>query len=152
MDTTTWAVRNDMPEYVTVHIARQALKLTPWQVVELVERGEIQAIRHGALLLCRRYDVEQLGGVLEEAPTPKPDWECPSWCVRFDHEADEPASGTLAVHYGPDFGAFIGIMGETTADVAATLTDDNRDDPTAAELRQLAADAVTAAEWLEALK
>ena len=76
-------------------------------------------------------------------------YACPEWCVRPDHDADELRAGDIVVHYGPEFGSFIGIMGETTEGLAATLTDDNRDDLTSGELRQLAADALAAAAWLE---
>ena len=79
-------------------------------------------------------------------------YACPEWCVRPDHDADELGPESRIFHYGPEFGSFIGIMGETTEDLAATLTDDNRDDLTSGELRQLAADALAAAAWLERVR
>ncbi len=61
---TITAVKTELPEFITIARAAEALDTTPWKVVELVERGEIQAIRHDRRVLCRVYDVEQLGGVL----------------------------------------------------------------------------------------
>lgn len=51
-------------------------------------------------------------------------------------------------HYGPHFGPHISIMALGYA--LGTLNDDCRDDLTAQELRQLSADALAAAERLEA--
>ena len=72
---------------------------------------------------------------------------CPDWCSRTDHHADGLTPLSDIYHYGPEFGRHITIMG--LGGPLATLEDDNRDDLTAQELRQLAADALAAAEWLE---
>lgn len=73
---------------------------------------------------------------------------CPPWCVTSteDHAEDDP--GHL-LHRGPNFGRLTtwrmdGDAQPYTADVSDTS------DMTADELRQLAADALAAAEWLEA--
>ena len=74
-------------------------------------------------------------------------YACPDWCVRPDHDADELTLDETPYHYGPDFGRHIGIMGQGRP--AATLDDENRDDLDPPALRRLAADALTAADWLE---
>ena len=75
-------------------------------------------------------------------------YDCPPWCERPDHDVDDLSDGSPAFHYGPEFGPHIGIM--ALEHPLGTLNDDNRDDLTAQELRKLAADALAAAEWLEA--
>lgn len=69
---------------------------------------------------------------------------CPSWCTTTaqEHADDDPGR---PLHRGPWFGPFQAweCGGELTADI-------NNCDLTAAGLRQLAADALAAAEWLEA--
>ncbi len=76
-------------------------------------------------------------------------YDCPPWCERPDHEVDDLSSGEDPYHYGPDFGAFIGVMALGAAHPLGTVDDgDNRDDLTSGDLRQLAVDAVAAAEWL----
>lgn len=67
-------------------------------------------------------------------------YDCPSWCERPDHAADDLSTGDAPYHYGPTFGAFIGVMAPGTEQPMATLDDENRDDLTAGELRQLAAE------------
>jgi len=77
-------------------------------------------------------------------------YACPSWCERPDHEADDLGLGDVPYHYGPTFGAFIGVMTPGAQQPLGTLDDENRDDRRASDFRQLAVDAVAAAEWLEA--
>ena len=60
----THMIAADAPTYITVKEAADALASRPWPVAELIEDGELRAVRFGALTLVSRYDVEQLGGVL----------------------------------------------------------------------------------------
>lgn len=54
----------DVPKYVSILEAAEAMGRSMWDVFRLVEAGEIQSVKYGRLLLVRAYDVEQLGGVL----------------------------------------------------------------------------------------
>ena len=80
-------------------------------------------------------------------------YSCPNWCSRPDHDADVlslPSDLGNVYHYGPDFGCF-GVSGTSLDDLAGIITRFNdTDEFTATQLRELAADALAAAEWLEA--
>lgn len=54
----------DAPEYITIKQAADALASRTWPVADLIEEGELRAVRFGALTLVSAYDVEQLGGVI----------------------------------------------------------------------------------------
>jgi len=83
---------------------------------------------------------------------------CPAWCL--GHYIDgEDAGGRMVIHYGPDFGLGGGVWLATRLD--GTPFDEGTADPTVAvateeyevgpeRLRKLAADALAAADWLEA--
>lgn len=79
---------------------------------------------------------------------------CPGWCTT-DHAVDRQyvdrglCEPTHVWHYGPHFGKHIQV-GVFAEQPTAMLDDLRTDDGTAEELRQLAADALAAAEWLEA--
>ena len=77
-------------------------------------------------------------------------YECPSWCERPDHWVDDNEDGTPieepVSHYGPDFGRYIGVMGISHP---LGLTVNEWSEMTAADLRDLASQALAAAEWLE---
>jgi hypothetical protein len=84
---------------------------------------------------------------------------CPSWCTDVEgHDAGQLQPGNGRVHLGPEFGPFriFGYEdgGTGVLEVLAHISDSReaRVDLTPAELRQLAADAIAAAEWLEAQK
>ncbi len=62
--TTARTLAPETPAYITVTEAAGALATRPWPVAELIEAGELRAVRYGSLLLVSRYDVEQLGGVI----------------------------------------------------------------------------------------
>lgn len=68
---------------------------------------------------------------------------CPTWRTT-DHSRD---AGEAPLHYGPKFGQHIRIEGYDGATRAAIL--ELVDELTPAALRQLAADAVAAALWIE---
>ena len=88
-------------------------------------------------------------GTITALPTPF-DYDCPAWCERTDHHADVVGPNDPPNHYGPDFGRHIWVQG-TTGDPNYALVDlaeGMRMD--GAALRQLAANALAAAEWLEA--
>jgi len=70
---------------------------------------------------------------------------CPTWCTS-DHDA---ANDWPQWHYGPSFGHHLQV-GEFNGVAGGLLDDCDADDLSPAELRQLAADALVAAEWLEA--
>ena len=78
---------------------------------------------------------------------------CPEWCTLApdEHDMDIDAS---TVHYGPTFGMVEinqGYRGDgTPREVLHGATTDEFDHLEVEELRQLAADALAAAEWLEA--
>lgn len=55
-------VAPDAPVYITAAQAADALATRPWSVVELIESGDLRAVRYGALVLVSAYDIEQLGG------------------------------------------------------------------------------------------
>lgn len=85
---------------------------------------------------------------------------CPDWCrLKPEHPADsiETASGRESrIHGGPTFGRFIDVDGKEFADrqgdvaLFGGVCDIEPIKFSAAELRQLAADAIAAAEWIEA--
>lgn len=54
----------EAPAYITINDAAGVLACKPWPVRQLVEDGELRAVRFGALVLVSAYDVEQLGGVI----------------------------------------------------------------------------------------
>jgi excisionase family DNA binding protein len=64
--TTTPLIAPDAPEYVTIKEAADALGLKPWPVAQLVESGDLPAVRFGKALLVPRENIERLGGVLDE--------------------------------------------------------------------------------------
>ena len=79
------------------------------------------------------------------------DYDCPAWCERTDHHADDMSNGSPPHHYGPTFG-IIATMAVVGAEMEVSI-----DEPIvflgaggAAGLRKVAADALAAAEWLEA--
>lgn len=74
---------------------------------------------------------------------------CPDWCGLLDsdhhHAIREP------YHQGPRFGEIVDVYGENAGDHLAVLASvDKLDEATPAQLRQLAADCLAAAEWIEA--
>jgi excisionase family DNA binding protein len=78
MQTTTGRqqIAPDAPTYITITQAADALASRPWSVAELIEAGELRAVRFGARTLVSAYDVEQLGGVIaaaDQAPPADPD-------------------------------------------------------------------------------
>lgn len=79
-------------------------------------------------------------------------YQCPDWCERPDHGADEITSPGDVLHYGPDFGEYITPDGATVEDLRVELGSLGGVELTAADLRQLAADALAAAEWLETVQ
>lgn len=77
---------------------------------------------------------------------------CPSWCQGHTIETD--SNGVHALHYTPMFGSIDGTIGlNADGTVFEELGMIVRDEygMSAADLRQLAADALAAAEWLEKL-
>ena len=90
---------------------------------------------------------------------PRTDYHCPEWCDRPDdnrHQLDIQDGRAVVDHDGPEFGPFIKAGGMTFAETGEVaeldiMIADIEDRPfTPAELRQVAADALAAAEWLEA--
>ena len=81
---------------------------------------------------------------------------CPDWCRQdeFGHDPYLNADDQLEVdHAGPKFGTYMyGCAAQVDDEVTTrvTVSDLEDRDMTPAELRRLAADALTAAEWLEA--
>lgn len=75
---------------------------------------------------------------------------CPDWCERKDHWADEPGPGFPAVHYGPSFGSVEPHSDGFTFAAHLLLGDEGALVSNTAELRQVAADLLRAAEWIEA--
>ena len=73
---------------------------------------------------------------------------CPAWCVRWDHQADVVDEQNPPRHYGPDFGV---LSIKASGDEKPTALISTRiSDVSAPDLRQLTADARSAADWLEA--
>jgi hypothetical protein len=78
---------------------------------------------------------------------------CPEWCIRHDVEPDDGS----AIHYGPSFGHFepsAAVLADGTTcefgmSIIGAASLDDLDDMTPEQLRQLAADALAAADWLE---
>jgi hypothetical protein len=87
--------------------------------------------------------------------TPCPDW-CTNGSVMHACEYDDPDKGDCRPHTGPTFGDFLHADGEewTSApgEVEVKMSFDSSGFPDlgVAALRQLSADALAAAEWLEA--
>jgi hypothetical protein len=81
---------------------------------------------------------------------------CPEWCEQENyqgHELSFDQEGRLNVeHIGPDFGPFFGVGRQVDDIVTATVVGDDSLSGVVslAQLRQFAADALAAAEWLEA--
>lgn len=75
------------------------------------------------------------------------DYKCPAWCERTDHGVDDPSDGSAPYHYAPDFGA-IEIQAEGDGPFEIWIHDTKFAD--AAGLEKHRADALAAAEWLEA--
>lgn len=90
------------------------------------------------------------------ATEPTPLLTCPSWCVGDHHDADVDMVGQTVYHPGPRIGemSFAGttMLDGTVVELAASCQDfgTGAGRQTASELRQLATDALAAAEWLEA--
>jgi hypothetical protein len=84
--------------------------------------------------------------------------KCPEWCTTEKRQGHDPwfgEGGELHVdHQGPDFGDYMfgnGAQVEGTVTSEVVVSDlECKTDMTPADLRQLAADALAAAEWLEA--
>jgi len=72
------------------------------------------------------------------------DYDCPDWCQRTDHNADEFGPGFPPMHYGPDLGVVTPQSNGYTTEALVYLGSE-----AAAKLRAAAADMVTAAERLE---
>lgn len=76
------------------------------------------------------------------------DYQCPTWCARDDHFADRVDAENPPSHYAPEFGPiFIQAFGDGPFDVQ--ILEETIEDG-ATGLRRIAADALSAAEWLEA--
>jgi hypothetical protein len=82
---------------------------------------------------------------------------CPQWCTQENYQGHDPSfgvAGELHVdHMGPDFGDDIFGNGAQVDDIVTTevmVTDLESRTMAPAQLRQLAADALAATEWLEA--
>lgn len=76
-------------------------------------------------------------------------YSCPEWCERNDHHADLVDADNPPFHYGPRFGdILIGAAGDSQP-LAEFLGDASLTDGSPG-LRKLSADALAAAEWLEA--
>lgn len=80
---------------------------------------------------------------------------CPEWCARHtDWRTTEEGNPLVREHIGPRFGCFVvlgeqdWITGETTIHVQVIDLDGGRSH--AERLRQVAADAAAAAEWVDA--
>lgn len=98
---------------------------------------------------------------ITENPTERCTPLCPDWCTSngYEHECDTRLreGGPVTDHHGPSFGPFGCYASETfgadaslTRFVAVSDIDTVDDLATAEQLRQFAADALAAAEWLEA--
>ena len=77
------------------------------------------------------------------------DYNCPAWCERTDHDADQVGPNDPPIHYGPDFGT-VGVQGRDDHFEAVVYVGDDASyvsDPDA--LRRAAADMIRAAEWIE---
>jgi hypothetical protein len=91
---------------------------------------------------------------------PRSGYGCPEWCDRPDddrHHVDFQDGRAVIDHDGPSWGPYIAAGGFTfaetgeVAELDITISNDIEHRPfTPAELRQLAADALAAAHWLEA--
>jgi hypothetical protein len=80
------------------------------------------------------------------------DYGCPDWCERHDHDGDVIETTDDVRHYGPQFGKFIGTEASGQGAPSGWLDDYSEralNQLSAADLRQLAGDALAAAEWLE---
>lgn len=89
---------------------------------------------------------------------------CPAWCTLepghdWDSEPLNDAGGLVRGHSGPRFGRFISCgseeivhtpLGETRSLTLAIVSDTDTTTFTSNGLRDLAADLVAAAEWIEA--
>ena len=73
---------------------------------------------------------------------------CPEWCTSRGHDF-ELGAGDEPLHHGPRFGDHL-VPTMFYGRLRASLDDCAADDLTPAGLRQLATDALAAAEWLEA--
>lgn len=77
---------------------------------------------------------------------------CPQWCRRLDHDADVVGPSDPPTHYGPEWGDGA-VTVQATADTfeAVVFFDDDTVAyvADAAKLRQIAAQMVEAAAWLE---
>lgn len=76
--------------------------------------------------------------------------ECPDWCRRSDHGADDVGPGFPATHYGEELGAVIPQSNGFTTEVLVYLGGECAFVSDPAELRRVAADMLRGAEWLEA--
>lgn len=80
-------------------------------------------------------------------------YECPDWCVRPDHFADVVNEDSPPYHYGPDFGIFDAMAeGRGEREVSISEPISFKGALCAVGLRKVAADALAAAEWLEATR
>jgi hypothetical protein len=88
-------------------------------------------------------------------------YRCPDWCVGDPHAHDVsiwlPTGGVAVTHEGSEFGGSFYAWDLThpetgvISDVSVSVYDDrDREDPTPERLREIAAGALAAAEWLEA--
>lgn len=97
---------------------------------------------------CEAADVSDPERTVAGMTTTSFSYGCPTWCERTDHWADVVNPKNPPVHYSPDFGPFGwratngGTFELDTLEIQATTS--------AGGLRQIAADALAAAEWLEA--
>ena len=86
---------------------------------------------------------------LRRVASPFVTYSCPDWCVRGDHHADRIDADNPPHHYGPKFGLIeTGAAGDGA--IKATIFEKDVETLDAASLRKLAADALAAADWLEA--
>lgn len=80
------------------------------------------------------------------------DYNCPPWCQSTDHGPGElEANDGLAMHFGPEFGlAWVQQMSGEPFTVMLALEDHTEMIEDTARLREMAADLLRAAEWIEA--
>jgi hypothetical protein len=76
-------------------------------------------------------------------------YDCPPWCVRSDHDADEVGPGSPPNHYAEDIGSCGPQSDGFSTEVIVHLAGEAVFVSDPDELRRVGADMFMAAQWLE---